>query len=251
LGRGGLEADGDIATSTRLNNMAARRAAALAAGGAGAILSASGSHEAECNASSLASSFDLITDTELDQVTAELVKEAVGQPSAASGSSHSLTHLGNGWMSADEGTMAALSLGRELAGDPRVQAAVMERVRDPASFAAPAKLLEELKLVLVSRDVVADGEQTSTTSPTQTTSPPSLSREASAQTAEPAAADQHDGNQDSPPEQPGLGAVLLEAAIVVASVIVVAVVARRFNAKAVSIAASALAGAWATLFARK
>lgn len=241
--------------------MATRRAAALAVGGAGAILSsAGGSHEAECDAtSSLASSFDVIStmdisDAELDQVTAELVKEAAasGRTADATGSTHSIKSLGNGWISAEDGSpaVAALSLGRELAGDPRVQAAVMERVRDPASLAAPAKLLEELKLVLVSRDVVADGEHTTDSSPRMTTPPP-LSRQESVQTAEPED-EQHAPSKDAPPadagERPGLGAVLLEAALVVASVIIVTVVARRVNAKAVSIAASALAGAWGYLW---
>lgn len=264
-----------------------QRRVALAAGAAipaaTAIAAGASSSDAECRAASpMSSSFEFISEAEIDDVSREIdITKGfprVPEHGSASSSLYELQELGNGWVApADEGTTrSVLALGRDLAKDPRVQAAILERVRglpglsDGNAHNSSQKLLEELKLVLVSREVAADGPA----STAETT--PRLSRAPSAE-CEPAAAEAgaeaealKDGSasgaarpkgasapkaeraapaQAEEEDEPSLTAALLEAALVVASVIVLTVVARRFNPRACALAAAALAGAWAALSA--
>lgn len=269
--------------------MAARRAI-IAAGSASAaaVACSSQTQEAECAGSTLTSSFDFISQAELDD-TAKLIFQQGGAPSAEGSTSdlHSsleLCEIGNGWLTAgpSEAVNAAVALGRDLAGDPRVQAAVIDRMKDPRALGSPAHLLDELKLVLVSREVAADDGGTDSTAPSDAekekidagvqasfvhvgadsdTRPAEdrakdagdvASVDESATTAEPDQEDVHAqaaGYADE--EGPSIASVLVEAAIVVASVLIITILARRFNAKACSLAAAAIAGAWGSIFASK
>jgi hypothetical protein len=252
-----------------------RRAATAAAGAAlpAAIAAAasSSSEVAECRApSSLADSFAFISDSEIEDV-ANGLKTSLEQHSASAGSSLAgsslvdIKDLGNGWVSADEPTTRSiLALGKDLAADPRVQAAVMDRVNDPFKLrlGKSPDLLAELKLVLISREVAPDGSNT-----TPNTASPQFSRNPSAEhldekTAEAETARQDAGaaagaglgkeNKQKPAEEkegPSLGAALLEAAILVASVIIITVVAKRVNPKACAVAGAALVAAWSAIFA--
>lgn len=237
--------------------MASRRAALAAGAALPAALVAVGasSTEVECNAP-LSDSFELIQEWEVDDVSREIF--GAGSKDSGSGSSIvEIRELGNGWLAADDTatTRSVLALGRDLATDPRVQAAVMERV-NAASLKAPSKLLEELKLVLVAREVVADGTNETT---------PTLSRHSSAVTPDLATEEAHVESakeeqtqgagaaedargEEQPADEPSLGAALLESALVIASVIILTAVARRLNPKACTLAAAALAGAWGALF---
>ncbi|KAG8470015.1 hypothetical protein KFE25_006470 [Diacronema lutheri] len=144
-----------------------QRRLALAAGAALPAAIAAGSSEAECKAPSpMSASYELISEAEVDEVSREIGAKSFEL--LAGGSAYELRELGNGWVApaVDEATTrSVLALGKDLANDPRVQAAVMERVRDlPALMHAGTSstntLLEELKLVLVSREVAADGTVT-------------------------------------------------------------------------------------------
>mmetsp|Transcript_23693 Transcript_23693/g.60045 ORF Transcript_23693/g.60045 Transcript_23693/m.60045 type:complete len:260 (+) Transcript_23693:92-871(+) len=246
--------------------MASRRAIALAAGAATTAIAAAGSHDAaECNAvsPSMSMSFEVITAGEIEDVSRQLGVSSAKDGSMSGSGIIELRDLGNGWVSApDEATTrSVLALGKDLARDPRVQAAVLERIRGgPSALANSSKLLEELKLVLVSREVAADGtHSTATASPllSRCTSAENLANDKTdAQDTQQADSKQEgpqaDAQADAKPEEeeePSLGAALLEAAIIIASVIILAVVARRINAKAVAMAGAALASAWCVLMA--
>mmetsp|Transcript_17157 Transcript_17157/g.40757 ORF Transcript_17157/g.40757 Transcript_17157/m.40757 type:complete len:256 (-) Transcript_17157:1205-1972(-) len=242
--------------------MASRRAIALAAGAATTAIAAAGSHDAaECNAvsPSMSMSFEVITAGEIEDVSRQLGVSSAKDGSMSGSGIIELRDLGNGWVSApDEATTrSVLALGKDLARDPRVQAAVLERIRGgPSALANSSKLLEELKLVLVSREVAADGtHSTATASPllSRCTSAENLANDKDTQQADSKQeGPQADAQADAKPEEeeePSLGAALLEAAIIIASVIILAVVARRINAKAVAMAGAALASAWCVLMA--
>lgn len=230
--------------------MATRRIAGTLAGVAvpAAIAAAAGSSEAECKVPSPSESFYCISEAEIEEVSKSMAMEA-----SLSGSGLvELEELGNGWVAADEqSTRTILALGRDLASDPRVQAAVLERVRDASALASGSKLLDELKLVLVSREVVADGADT-TAGTTPRITPSQSAADLAAQSAE-----AHDAETRHAPAEPAtddepepsLGAAFLEAALMIASVLILTVVAKRVNPKACAVAVTALAGAWSAICA--
>jgi len=118
--------------------MASRRAIALAAGAATTAIAAAGSHDAaECNAvsPSMSMSFEVITAGEIEDVSRQLGVSSAKDGSMSGSGIIELRDLGNGWVSApDEATTrSVLALGKDLARDPRVQAAVLERIRGELS----------------------------------------------------------------------------------------------------------------------
>jgi hypothetical protein len=211
------------------------------------MAAAASSSEVECKVPSPSDSFYCISEAEIEEVSKSMALEASYGPSSLSGSSLvDLKELGNGWVAADEqSTRTILALGRDLASDPRVQAAVLERVRDASALTSQSKLLDELKLVLVAREVVADS--TDTTAGTTPRLTPSQSAENLSAQAEAAGVQQ--SAEPACDDEPSLGAAFLEAALMIASVLILTVVAKRVNPKACAVAAAALAGAWSAIFA--
>lgn len=177
-----------------------QRRIAIAAGAALPAAIAAGSEASECKAPSpMSSSFEFISESEIEDVSREIdlaskdFVQPTAQGSLSLSGSHDLQDLGNGWVApaADEATTrSVLALGKSLAQDPRVQAAILDRVRDLPSLTdsqnSSQKLLEELKLVLVKREMKADG----TTTTTETS--PCISRTSSADELEDEAAGPHE-----------------------------------------------------------